>query len=103
MLTGGAIDLAAYYQASPVLIVEVLSESTEAKDRLEKRVAYQRLVSVKEYVLVAQDKLQVEVIRRVNEGWQIETYGHGDIVKFSSVGLEQPLESLYEDVLRLLP
>lgn len=103
VVTCGAIDLTAYFQASPVLIVEVLSESTEAKDRLEKRVAYQHLVSVKEYALVAQDKLQIEVIRRVRDGWQIETYGHGDVVKFSSVGLEQPIEALYEDVLRLLP
>ena len=40
MITCGRLALSAYFQTAPTLIVEVLSQSTEAQDRLEKRVAY---------------------------------------------------------------
>ena len=51
--TAGGHD---YYETAPVLVIEVLSPATERQDRLEKRLAYQRLPSLKEYVLIAQDK-----------------------------------------------
>lgn len=95
----GAIDAGAYYQTAPTLIVEILSESTEARDRLEKRLAYQKIESLKEYVLVAQDKMRIEVYRRVEDGWQLETYSYGDRVRFTSIGYETAIEQLYEDVL----
>ncbi len=44
-----------YYVTEPTLIIEVLSPSTEARDRLDKPVAYQGLKSLQEYALVAQD------------------------------------------------
>lgn len=95
----GAIDAGAYYQTAPTLIVEILSESTEARDRLEKRLAYQKIESLKEYVLVAQDKMRIEVYRRVEDGWQLETYSYGDRVRFTSISYEVAIEQLYEDVL----
>lgn len=94
------IDPTSLYQTDPVLIVEILSESIEAKDRLEKRVAYQKLSSLKEYVLVAQDKMRIEIIRRAEDGWQLETYGDGDVVRFGSIGLEKRIEDIYEDVVK---
>lgn len=95
----GTIDAGAYYQTAPTLIVEILSESTEARDRLEKRLAYQSLESLKEYVLVTQDKMRVEVYRRIEDGWQIETCSYGDRVRFASINYETEIEQLYEDVL----
>ncbi len=95
----GLIDAGAYYQTAPTLIIEILSESTEARDRLEKRLAYQNLESLKEYVLVAQDKMRIEVYRRIEDGWQIETYSYGDRVRFTSLNYEAAIEQLYEDVL----
>jgi Uma2 family endonuclease len=95
----GPVDAGAYYQTAPTLIVEILSESTEARDRLEKRLAYQSLESLKEYVLVTQDKMRIEVYRRVGDGWQIETYSYGDRVRFASLDFEAEIEQLYEDVL----
>jgi Uma2 family endonuclease len=97
LVTCGAIDPGAYYQTAPVLIVEVLSESTEARDRLEKRLAYQRIESLEEYALVAQDKMMIEIFRRNPDGWELETYSYGDRVRFVSIGLEIPIERLYED------
>jgi Uma2 family endonuclease len=99
LVTCGTVDPGAYYQTAPILVVEVLSESTEARDRLEKRLAYQKLESLKEYALVAQDKMRIEIFRRTQDGWEVETYSYGDRVRFASIGLETPIESLYEDAI----
>ena len=55
---------------NPVVIVEILSASTEDYDRGEKRLAYQALPALQEYVLVAQDEPQIERYRRRDDGWQ---------------------------------
>lgn len=91
-------DTASIVAADPKLIVEVLSPSTESRDRFEKRLAYQRLDSLQEYVLVAQEQLQVEVFRRCSDGWEVETYGAGETVWFESLDLAVALGAIYEDV-----
>jgi Uma2 family endonuclease len=63
-----------YLKRFPVLIIEVLSPSTERQDRAEKFHAYRTLDSLQEYVLVAQDVERVEVYRR-RTGWDLELYG----------------------------
>jgi len=87
-----------YYRERPTLIIEVISPSTEARDALEKRVAYQSLESLQEYLLVAQDKMKVRIYRRANESWELETCTEKDNVRLTSVGLEIPIEQVYEDV-----
>ncbi len=82
--------------SEPVLVVEVLSETTEARDRHEKRIAYQRLISLKEYLLVAQSEPRVEVFRRLSDGWEVETYGAGEQVRLVSLALELALAEIYE-------
>jgi Uma2 family endonuclease len=54
---------------NPILIVEVLSESTEAFDRGKKFLSYQQLESLREYLLVAQGEFVVEHYLRQDEGW----------------------------------
>ena len=54
---------------NPVLIVEVLSDSTESFDRGAKFQAYQEIPTLNEYVLVAQDKYMVEHYVRQPDGW----------------------------------
>ncbi|MHB8575631.1 MAG: Uma2 family endonuclease [Dehalococcoidia bacterium] len=54
---------------NPTLIVEVLSPSTEAYDRGDKFADYRRLPSLKEYVLIAQDRVSVEHYLRQGEHW----------------------------------
>lgn len=54
---------------SPTLIVEVLSNSTQAYDRGRKWLAYQRIPSLQQYVLVSQDEARIESYRRADEGW----------------------------------
>ena len=58
---------------NPVLIVEVLSEGTEVLDRGEKFRAYRQIESLREYVLVSQDKALVEVFSRTSgDTWRIQ-------------------------------
>lgn len=85
---------------NPVLIVEILSDSTEAKDRGEKMLAYRTLESLREYVLVSQNKPIVEqYIRNADENWiHKATIGLKSIVRFESVGIELSLEEIYQRI-----
>ena len=91
-----------YVKRYPKLIVEVLSPSTEKFDRGEKFEDYQQIESLEEYVLIAQDQIQVECRRRVRdesgERWETEIYGSGELVILQSVGLEVAIEELYRGV-----
>ncbi len=86
-----------YYRDRPVLIVEVLSDSTERTDRADKFHAYRALDSLEEYVLVAQDVPRVEVYRR-GTAWDLELHGEGDALRLDSVDLDLPVEAVYESV-----
>ena len=86
-----------YYTENPILIVEVLSDSTQRKDRTLKRLAYQSLPSLQEYVLVEQDFVDVEVSRR-SANWDCHHYFWGDDVHFESVGLTLPITEIYRRV-----
>lgn len=99
MVICGTPEPTALFQTSPIILIEVLSDSTEAKDRLEKLVAYQSLPSLKEYVLLAQDKVRADVYRREGDGWQLETLGVGDTFRLASVNFSVPIEKVYEDVI----
>ncbi len=94
-------QLSPYYETDPTVVVEVLSPSTEAKDRFDKRLVYQRIGSLCEYVLVAQDKIQIDVYRRESDGWTLEHYAVGDPVVFESIGFTIPIEEIYADVINL--
>lgn len=84
----------AYYTEAPVLLVEVLSESTRKKDETVKRLAYQSLASLREYVLIEQDFISVEVCRR-SSGWTSQRYLAGDTVYFESLDLKLAIEEIY--------
>jgi Uma2 family endonuclease len=83
---------------NPILIVEVISESTEAKDRGEKMLAYRTLESLQEYVLVSQDKAIVEQYSKISDGNWIHkaTIGLKSKVKFESIEAELTLEEIYK-------
>ena len=81
----------------PCLLAEVLSPNTEAIDRREKLTAYQRLPSLREYLLLTQDEMRVELYRRLNlREWVQEIHSPGDIIKLVCVDLELPIETLYD-------
>jgi Uma2 family endonuclease len=87
-----------YYSEHPVLIIEVLSSSTKNTNEREKLIAYQSLDTLREYVLVAQNKPEVRIYRRSGNDWDLETCTEDDRVPFKSVDLEVPLAAIFEDV-----
>ncbi len=86
-----------YFTETPTIIVEVLSSSTRRTDETEKRLAYMQIETLEEYVLIAQDFVQIEVIRK-NEGWKSAKYFLGDEVIFTSIGLTLSVEEIYDGV-----
>jgi Uma2 family endonuclease len=85
---------------SPMLIVEVLSPSTQDYDRGGKFAVYRLLDSLREYVLVDPTQYLVEVFR-LNEHsrWELFSFTGADcVVEFTSIGLRCELTEFYEDV-----
>ena len=82
---------------SPVMIVEVLSKSTRKLDYTLKRLAYQSLPSLEEYILIEQDIVDVEVCRK-NNHWQSEHFYLGDEVYFEAIDLRLPVTEIYDRV-----
>ncbi len=81
---------------NPLLIVEVLSPSTEADDRGAKFAHYQRRASLREYVLVTPGERRVEVFTRMDDGaWSYRAYTGDEVVPFASLGIEVPLPEIY--------
>ena len=71
---------------NPIVVVEVLSPSTEASDRGEKFANYRQLTSWQEYVLVAQDQSGVEHYRRQERQWIFTDFEkHDEILPLPSV------------------
>ncbi len=91
-------DLSVFLTA-PCLIVEVLSPSTMDVDRREKLLAYREIATLKEYVLVFQDKVQIEVYRKdVEENWHCEVFiaaGTLCLTAVSSTILNIEIQNIY--------
>ncbi|MBD2775318.1 Uma2 family endonuclease [Iningainema tapete] len=83
----------------PKLIVEVLSPSTEAKDRGEKFSFYRTIPTLQEYILIESEKISVEYYRR-GEGrmWLYYPYTAGDTITIESIEFTCAIDLLYEGV-----
>ncbi len=87
------------YKKYPCLIVEVLSESTEAFDRGDKFVDYQKLETLQEYVLISQKQPRLDCFRRNPEGlWVLQFYFPGSEIHLASIDFRTSIDNLYEDV-----
>jgi Uma2 family endonuclease len=89
-----------YYLEKPCLIVEVLSDSTARKDRTEKLLAYMNIPSLRVYLLVAQDKQQVEMFYREPEGkWWVQSFDEAEaVIELPCVDISVSLADLYQGV-----
>lgn len=83
--------------ANPVVLVEVLSPSTEEYDRGEKLRHYQHLPSLREVLLVAHDRHEVDLRRRSGDGWNRQTVGAGGAIELASIGCRLDVDTLYRD------
>ena len=84
---------------NPTLIIEVLSPSTEARDRGEKFWHYQQLASLQEYILVSQDQVYVEHHLREGTYWlRTDFQKLGDVMPLPSIECELCLRDIYNSV-----
>jgi Uma2 family endonuclease len=85
---------------NPTLIVEVLSESTEAYDRGKKFEHYRKLESLLEYALIAQDTHKIELyVRQPENRWLLsEIAGSQETLKLAAIECELPLAEIYDKV-----
>lgn len=86
-----------YYKTQPSMIVEVLSPSTRRFDKTHKRVTYQTLEALQEYVMVDQERAEIEVFTR-QSGWQAEYFYPGDTIHFQSIEVAVAVEDIYYQV-----
>lgn len=82
---------------SPLIVVEVLSPSTEKKDRGEKFARYITCPTLEIYMLFSQYEPRVEVYRRAND-WQQEIFTAGQTILLDQLDLEFPLNEIYEGI-----
>ena len=92
-------ETATYYNTSPCLIIEVLSEATARKDRTEKLMGYRLIPALQEYVLCSQDTPYIEIYRRRSE-WVKQIYTEGQSFTLESIALEMAVNELYGFLLR---
>jgi len=97
IVDGNFANSTPYFTKTPLIIVEVLSRSTRKKDKTLKLLSYINITSLQEYVLIEQDFVDIQVIRR-SEGWLQKHYFLGDEVTFESIGLTLSVEEIYRRV-----
>ena len=85
---------------NPIVLVEVLSESTEGYDRGAKAAHYRRIPSLREYVLVSQAEPRIEVHRRAESGrWELLEARPGETIELVSLGARLDVAAIYANPL----
>lgn len=89
-----------YYLEKPCLIVEVSSESTIRKDYLEKALVYQAIPSLQAYLIVAQDRPQVDMlIRNAEDSWDLQQFDRlEDEISLPCLEMTLTLQAVYAGV-----
>ena len=83
----------------PCLVVEVLSPSTEARDRGQKFADYRACPTIQEYLLINFAYQTVELFRREkNHLWSFQTFAPDANVELTSLGIQFPVADVYEGI-----
>lgn len=84
---------------NPIVLIEVLSPTTEKYDRGEKLDHYKQIPSVREIVLVAHDDRRVDLWRRTARGWTQLVFREEEAVQLDSLDCSLPVDEIYYDPL----
>ena len=85
---------------NPVVLVEVLSPSTEEFDRTEKLADYQRMPSLSHIVHVAHDAQRIDVWSRRNGHWELDSFGAGEKAALPAIDCALDVTAVFRDPLR---
>jgi Uma2 family endonuclease len=84
---------------NPLIIIEVLSASTETIDRGEKLINYTQIASLSEYVLIAQDQVYAEQWIQSEGIWKSShSQGLDSVIQLPSIGCTLPMSRIYHKV-----
>lgn len=84
---------------NPVVIIEVLSKSTESYDRGDKFFAYRQIPTLKEYILIDQYQAQVDIYERQADLWKITRKDQpSDHIKINALGITISMANIYEQI-----
>jgi Uma2 family endonuclease len=100
VVTCDAEDDDEYVVHQPLLIVEVISPTSERTDRYEKLQIYRRIPSLREYVIVWQEEMLIEIHRR-GEGqqWSVERFSRDEAeINFDSIDFALKLSEIYQAI-----
>jgi len=81
----------------PVLVIEVISPSTEREDRGRKKFDYFATPSIRQYAIIEQDERRVDLYTRAGTEWMDQVVESGAVLNLSSIGVEISLDTIYED------
>jgi Uma2 family endonuclease len=99
MLVCDPTDTEPMFKTATCMVAEVMSKSTEPIDRREKLIAYQKLPSLRECLLVAQDEALVEHYQRVSpREWALTTLGLADTIELLCISLKLAVANLYRGI-----
>ncbi len=87
------------YQTQPVLLAEVLSDSSTRRDRVDKHAAYTALESLEAYLILSQQEVLVDVYARAEDWRRERCEGPEGEIRIAVLGLSLPLREVYADVL----
>lgn len=85
---------------NPIVIVEVLSPSSEDYDRGEKLAHYKQIDALREIVLVAHEERRIEIWRREGERWLLLVARGDELARLESLGCDLPLAEVYRNPLQ---
>ena len=89
---------------NPLVILEILSDSTEKDDRGDKFLHYQLLESLRVYVLVSQKEARIEVYTLRDESWEMKEFvGLESVFTLEVIDFSAPLSDVYRGVKFALP
>lgn len=85
---------------NPVVIMEVLSESTRDYDRGSKFTAYRNIETLTDYLLIDQNRFHIEYFSKESDGtWRLREYfGTEEPIEIKSIGAKLPIGAIYERV-----
>ena len=81
----------------PVLVIEVISPSTEREDRGRKKFDYFATPSIQQYAIIEQDARRVDLYTRSGDRWTDEIVEGDAVLRLSSIGVAISLDAIYED------
>ena len=82
--------------ADPVVVFEILSDSTGGTDRVTKRAEYGRTPSIQRYVIIEQTLIGADIVTRAGDDWVGRSQGAGSVLAIPEAGIGVPLDALYE-------